>query len=705
MPPPVKSSTVYDPRVVVDKPTFPVVLGSPSIITTRILNTNASQQTINWGQPLPGAGQAFLNRTVRMEVELQLKFDAVLDATATGMPRILWNSDGVTGAGGASQAAGPPLPVVPTGNAGVMCPADYPMHALINSANVTVNSQQLTMPYQIVQRPLRMAIDTPDTREWVPTQTAQPRFADNAAGLGCNSSPMAGLAETMDQVIAGNSMWANWYFTDPNGEPLFGGSPAAPKSYNAAPVGGGAEVRVYYENGIPRLSRQFWNGTVAPFTTDLTPANVALANPLTTFPIFIKMETSEPLQFPPLTFTGKTEYTQQGIANLLQLNVLLTLTTPAAARLFLEANRAGWTPYSAPAPPALPAYLPLIRNLTWANDGIAGGKAALLVQTLSPNVNVPPPLETTLPMTYWSNTPQTYSSPLGPVTKQLRVQTPLAQPSVVPNAIIVWAAPSFPSAYPVGSSNFMFTLSNVELFWNNLPTQANTLTPRQLWSLTRKNGFEMPYPTFAGFVRGPSWMGYPAAAQNSADATNIAGAYPSCVATSGCPVVFVPGDDFSPGGVSAPGVLEQGNYYIKMDVFNQTNSTIGLWIVNVTTVTAGFITFGGVSAVQQQGVFTLEEVARIQPPGGDEVPVTTAEVSAATEGPSAGSGSRFLDRTGGAINWGKWLDRAKTLGAVAKGGYDAYKAYRAAQMPAAMDSGNKGETAGSGRSRLLQYAR
>jgi hypothetical protein len=435
--------TVYDDRIIQNKPEYAVHKGGESIVNTpfRAISANTSQINFNVNVPSPNI---FIDRAVSWTSTASLAFNVVINnaATAANIPTT-------------TSAAGN-YPVVTFGADCALCA--FPMHQMTQTMISTINDVVVSMnTAELLPQLLRLT----DYEKNLHQKTC-PAMLDTYGkyddGYGSNNSPLNSYYCSVPNSYSTNGSYNKIVFCDPNdSSPL---SLTVPGSYT---YGG---VQVWYNNGVPHC------GNANPATA-INPA-ITAGTPL---PVGITFTSTELLVLPPFIFSDSQEMST-GLFGINAFQVLMNLTSAVGLKRLIRSTTKNFR--------------------TISNVGFAGGpspisKSVLNVIFITPNLSVPLPAISCVP---WLETPR-YTTAITSIPARTVVTVPsnnIVLPCI-PDLFIIFAKPQ---VYGTNDADYVVPITNVTVNFNNFSGLMTTYSQEQLYHIAIQNGLQCDFNTFCG---------------------------------------------------------------------------------------------------------------------------------------------------------------------------------------------------------------
>lgn len=401
------------------------VVGSASTVVQKHASTSNSTSNLDFVIQTPGLG-VYMNR--RVEVETSIDFNITVTATAT--------TTGLT------------APLVIGQN---ISTNSFPFNSLIQSANVQINSSQITTQNAQIMPLMRRLLTKRETRKKLGVVPTDGQFfascADDAVVPAAQFGNLSQLTQADDPFAAGGISYMSY------------GASTAPTAF-----GGTAGVAVTGNLVVP-----------------------------------IRVTVREPLLVQPFSaFEDDASF-----INVQSCTVRLNLLSPddIMARFFkifsLSGNAACTLSSIAYATPAAPFTTPVLR-----------------VTYMSPPAASVIPRQVVYPYQQFTPLPSaTYAVPPTALTVASPASIDLDSPTITlntcPDYIAIYALCTPTSNANAGSfleNQVLLPISKVSIQWNNQASLLNTMAQQDLWRRSFENGVEVPYSvaTGAAYLPGPT---------------------------------------------------------------------------------------------------------------------------------------------------------------------------------------------------------
>lgn len=470
---------VLDDRVSQPKPKYACVVGASSITNQRYLAT-ATQSAITWQVRVPNTS-TFIDRLVQMDGIYYLRFNVVRAIAGN-----LLNVGDDFG-----------------------CSA-FPLQHAFQSNNSTINGETCNLQLDDLL-PMLLRLTNTDSANRVRTTASKLElFADYDDAYNTSSYSLAGLntAPTRDTVPNGSGA-VLIQFTDPAGNVLSGTG-----AYAVPGLGGGGSVN--YVDGIP------------VYTAGL---------PADSHPVFVRLQSREPLVLPPFLWLDDREFEEVGIYGIQQINTEVSLRQPNRVLKFSTARSSS-----------------VDASTIVFNSGVANPVAQfyLNLMCLTPNLATPPPAQSVVPTFQFDRFTQ--SLPSIPASS-LADPTTIATTKVVSNTYSINTIPDMflifirdNSVSSTRPNDVVASIKSANITFSNVDGLASNYTQEMLYKASARNGVCATWDEFRGYAN-HSTRGI--------------------VPTSGSYLALAPGTDFALGSPAlAPGVLGAFSFQIQMEVYS-----------------------------------------------------------------------------------------------------------------------------------------
>lgn len=571
--------SVFDPRIIQQKPKYAVEKGAASLTNVSVQAQTADASSVQFNVQVPSEN-VFVDRAVQ--------WHGALVAT------ISLTTSGGTIAQGSSLSS-------------LIAPAAFPLHQAVTQMSATINDATVTVNTQdVLPQVLRLA-DMADARRQRTCPTMLDNYAKYPDSRVVPNSPLRLWSETKTSDEVPNGGFNGFYFaTDATGAtPCTSGGPLA-----------GGNAAVSYLNGQPYV-----NGAGGG-------AGIAAGQVLT---FFVVVYSVEKLLLPPFIFADQDELSTGlfGVQNFqVQMNI-----APSPSRAFRVApglsttNSAGATVYTSFA----------VTSAAWSTTAAKGGlwanQPSLAVQFLTPSLDVPLPPKSIVPYMEYPRYISTPATTVPASTSLLSSSTDLISNTItlpnIPDLLLVYVKPSTYTDSTNG--DWSLPITKISMNFDNFSGLLSTMTQEQLYGMSVHNGVDMDWNEWSGYGVVPQSVAGGAAGLPSAG---------GLVGLVGGPLVLRPGRDFALQSGQAPGLVGNFTLQFTVSVQNFTGLTLNgssasnpFANIYVVPISSGFFeTIKGSSRIIK-GVLTEQDIlgAPARAPGDDlERPVGGSKLAAAS---------------------------------------------------------------------------
>lgn len=410
------------------------------------------------------------------------------------------------GAGSEAQpGAGENVPVITFGRDMALAP--FPLHSLVSIAQATINDTTVTLNTGDVLYEIMRLCDYKKHRLSRTCPTMLDRFArysDSANGVYGVLNDYLSATEPAEQP---NGAFFNIRYADPNTGAVLSGN-------NSYAFGG---VTVNFVNGVPVR-------TQAPTAE---PAQ---------YPIGIQFTSTEKLVLSPFIFANACEW-EAGLFGVNNMQFVFTLKGDIS-RVIRNSTFNGRT----------------VSAVQFIGDGFAGSR--ILVQFISPPLDLPLPTINTVPFMDFPRYPQQVQSQLNS-NERTRVQSQNIVLPAVPDFLIIYCKKNSLTSQ---EGDFYLPITNISINWDNMAGLLSAQTASQLYQLSVHNGLEMDFNAWNGLAVSSSYNnGVPAV---------TAGGQSEYVQSVGGFLVIKPGQDYGLQAGIAPGIIGNFSLQYTAEVYN-----------------------------------------------------------------------------------------------------------------------------------------
>ena len=541
----VSKYSVYDPRIVQTRPKYAVEKGALSITNVSFQAQTADSSSVQFNVQVPSEN-VFVDRAVEWQGSLCAAITVV--------------TSGATIPEGASLQ-------------GLLAPAAFPLHQAVTQMSATINDATVTVNTQdVLPQVIRLA-DMRDARRQRTCPTMLDRYAVYPDSSVVKNTPLLDWSETKDSDQVPNGGFNGFYFaTTPAGTTPCG---------TGGPLAGGPPT-VSYLNGQPYANQAIVASTSLTF--------------------WVVVTSVEKLLLPPFIFADEDELST-GLFGVQNFQVQMNMS-PSPSRTFRVApglsfiDSAGtrtWTTFSVSS-----AW-----SSTAAKGGIWTAQPSLATIFLTPSLEIPLPPKSVV---NYSEYPRYISTPATLVpqsTNLLSVGTQLTSNTItlpnIPDLLVVYVKPASYSGPTQG--DWSLPVTGVSLNFDNFSGLLSTMTQKQLYEMSVRNGVDMDWSEWSGCSYVPHTVAGGASGLPSAGGR---------VGLVGGPLVLKPGRDFSLSTGQACGLV--GNFTLQFNLtvqnFTGADQTPNIYVIAVST--GFFETIKGSSRIIK-GVLTEQDILAAPP--------------------------------------------------------------------------------------------
>lgn len=247
-------------------------------------------------------------------------------------------------------------------------------------------------------------------------------------------------------------------------------------------------------------------------------------------------------------------------------------------------------------------------SFNWGYSGstevFGGGKARLLVQFLTPSLDIPLPPKNIVPymefpryITSGQAAPGSAKIVFGmSITNTSTLQSITTTLPNIPDLMMIYVKPN---SYPnPTNADWTLPITNISLNFDNFSGLLANHSPYQLYKMSVDNGLDMDWNLWSGQVN---------AELSGAGDTGLAGTLGGVVGSAGGALVLRPGRDFALQAGQAPGLV--GNFTVQFNLNVQNNTgyagDVNIYLV---PISSGFFeTIKGSSRIIK-GVLTEQDI-------------------------------------------------------------------------------------------------
>ena len=589
----VSKYSVFDPRIIQQKPKYAVEKGAASLTNVSVQAQTADASSVQFNIQVPSEN-VFVDRAVQWQATAVAQISVTLTAGTLDIP------------------AGTPL-------TGIISAAAFPLHQAVTQMSATINDATVTVNTQDVLPQVLRLSDLADARRQRTCPTMLDRYSKYPDSRVVKNSPLLAWDETKNSDEVPNGGFNGFYYAS-------SATGTSPVDVTSASQVVGAIRYVY---GQPQLN------------ADL---NASAARTLT---FFVAVTSVEKLLLPPFIFSDQDELSTGlfGVQNFqVQMNI-----APSPSRVFRVSTET--TLFRVETGKALDATLSAATtawSTTAAKGGIWATQPSLAVQFLTPSLDVPLPPKSIVPYMEFPRYISTPATNVPASTSLNSSSTDLVSNTItlpnIPDLLLVYVKPSAYASSTQG--DWSLPITKISMNFDNFSGLLSTMTQEQLYAMSVHNGVDMDWSEWSGYGVVP----FSQVATTTSTVTRGGGA----VGLVGGPLVLRPGRDFALQSGQAPGLV--GNFTLQFTVSVQNftgvnvDGTAGNPYVNiyVVPISSGFFeTIKGSSRIIK-GVLTEQDIlgAPARAPGDDlDRPVGGSKMAALGEAArqrAAHSGVRSL---------------------------------------------------------------
>jgi len=431
--------SVFDPRIIQQKPKYAVEKGAASISNVPVQAQTADQSSVQFNVQVPSEN-VFVDRAVQWKGTLVGK--VVLTPTGDTIPV------------GASLA-------------GLVAAAAFPLHQAVNQMSATINDATVTVNTQdVLPQVLRLA-DMRDARRQRTCPTMLDRYAKYPDSGVVKNSPLQLWDETKNSDEVPNGGFNGFYFaTDATG--------ATPVGTSAALAGA---PKIAYLNGQPYAS-----AAIDPATDTLT--------------FYVAVASTERLMLPPFIFSDQYELST-GLFGVQNFQVQMNMSA-SASRVFRCATALSVRAEAGPA--TTTTFTSAVTFSTTALQGtVWTEKPYLHVQFLTPSLDVPLPPKSIVPYMEFPRYITTGLSAVPAWTTAAQQTTSLTSSTItlpnIPDLLLIYVKPTL---YTASQGDFSLPISSISLNFDNFSGLLSTMKQEQLYQMSVNNGVDMDWSEWSG---------------------------------------------------------------------------------------------------------------------------------------------------------------------------------------------------------------
>ena len=347
-----------------------------------------------------------------------------------------------------------------------------PLNSLCSTISATINDTTSVINSQDVMYPILRLADKKGNRLVRSAPTMMDKFANYNDAYGCLANPMAGYDAMMDYDNVPNGAFPNIIFTNSVGEAL----PAVPAG-GAGTVAGTGITTYSCNRGVPTYQS-------------------ALAGAATTFTVYFRFRSTEPLVLSPFVFSDEHEW-DTGLFGINNIQLIMNFQTAASTstngpgRIVRQCARAGRS----------------LSNVQY-NSGAPGGNvfqsSVVNVQFLTPSLDVPLPPKSVVPYMEFPRYITQYSAGTIAAGGNGQIQSQTITLPCIPDLLIIFARPSVVGPQdadyylPLATSALDGVANPLSVNFDNFSGLLSSMTTEQLYNMSVKNGLCMDYASFIG---------------------------------------------------------------------------------------------------------------------------------------------------------------------------------------------------------------
>ena len=427
--------SVFDPRIVQQKPKYAVEKGALSITNVSFNAQTASSSTVQFNVQVPSEN-VFIDRAVD------------LIATQTASVSLTFSSPGNIPVG--------------TSLSGLLSLGAFPVQQSVSQASATINDATVTVNTQDVLAQVLRLSDMSEARKQRTCPTMLDRYAYYPDSRVVNNDIFRSWDQRFESDEVPNAGFVGFQYNSA----AWAASTVGAGSPIVATTGAGAYTIV---NGVPVVTTAITDGSVLPF--------------------YLSWEVSEKLLLPPFIFTNQDELSTGlfGVQNFqVQLNLTATPSRSVRANTYtsLPATGGGFGHVSAVSTPA------------WGspNSGTYGpfkGLPQLSVQFLTPSLDIPLPPKSIVP---YMEFPRYLTTGLDPTQSVLQSNT-ISLPNI-PDLLLVYVKPTNYASCAQG--DWTMPIKSISVNFDNFSGLLANHTQEELYKMSVDNGVDMDWSQWTG---------------------------------------------------------------------------------------------------------------------------------------------------------------------------------------------------------------
>lgn len=480
-------------------------------------------------------------------------------------------------------------PVLTFGRDASLC--SFPLHQLVATLTATINDTNVTVNVDSVLRELLRLTDYKKNRLVRTCPTMLDKYADyNDAYLAVNN-PLASYLDATESAEVPNGAWYNIRFTDATGAVLIAQNVVGDYGYYSA---NGVSVAFLIGSGANRLS----SGIPIRTRAGLPPAVPAYVADNAPYPIFIRFGSTEKLLLSPFIFADSAEW-ETGLFGINNIQIVCNMKG-TADRVIRHSTAGGRS----------------ISNVAY-NTAQPFPVARVLVQYLTPSLDLPLPPKSIIPFMEYPRYLTTYSSQSVSPFADFTIQSQTIVLPQIPDLLVIYVKPQ---SYGATDADWYYPIRNISVNWDNFAGLLSSHTTQQLYQMSVHNGMDMDFNEWFGQAR--------------------SGRSGNLVQTVGGMLVLKPSQDLTLQSGQAPGLI--GNYTLQFNLTcnNPTADTTISPQLYVITINSGFFeTLAGSSRIVK-GVLS-------------EADIISAEIAPESSNMARLVGTGIFDRLGSFVTKAK----------------------------------------------------
>ena len=547
----VEKFSTFDPRIVQTKPKYAVAKGALAVSNVSFLAQTADSTSCQFNVQVPSEN-VFVDRAV--------EWTGQVCATVTVI---------VAPPAGKDVQAGTSLQ-------GLIAPAAFPLHQSVTQMSATINDATVTTNTQDVLPQILRLADMRDARRMRTCPTMLDRYAVQPDTSTVSNSPLQGWSQSSQSDEVPNGGFNGFYYAQ-------SAAGALPQPFSGAGVAVG---NVAYYNGQPYVQ------------TTITSASPLGDRTLTFHVVFLS---TEKLLLSPFIFSDQYEMST-GLFGVQNFQVQMNLASSPSRALRVASQLSVVSDNGDRIRPFT------LGTTTWSTTGSYGSlwvsQPRLSVQFLTPALDVPLPPKSIVPymdFPRYIGTPGTLVAASIDVTSaavSLSSQT-ITLPNI-PDLLVIYVKP--PSYADATNGDWSLPITSMSLNFDNFSGLMSTMTQKQLYQMSVRNGVDMDWSEWSGLGNVPF--------NNSQDLTAFTLAVPAAGGQRGLiggPLVLKPGVDFPLQTGQASGLVGNFTLQFSIGVQNFTGSPQTPNIYTVPISSGFFETIKGSSRIIK-GVLTEQDI-------------------------------------------------------------------------------------------------